>query len=116
MYKRQKEYQSLLGLASTGQEMEEGRRTFALDEISGVLQPQITAETALVNNQAGLTAMGGANRAVTGAATAAASEAADAASGFGSSLADLLRERKVDERLKAGYGYGPSGTISNPRG
>ena len=98
-----KEYQSLLGLAGTGQKMEEGRRSFALNEISGVLQPQIAAETALVNNQTGLNAMGGANRAVTGAASAAATEAGEASRGFGASLADLLRERKVDERLKAGY-------------
>ena len=95
--------------------MEEGRRTFALNEIAGVLQPQIKAETALVNNQTGLNAMGGANRAVTGAATAAASEAGEAARGFGASLADLLRERKVDERLKAGYNLGTIAAASPQR-
>jgi hypothetical protein len=99
------EYKSLLGLQQLGQQMEEGRRSFALDEIQGVIEPQAKLETQLLNTS-GLNAMGNANTATSRQATAAASEAGEAARGFGSSLADLLRERKVDERLeKYGTAY-----------
>ena len=101
------EYESLLGLAQTGQTMEQGRRAYALDEIQGVLEPQIKHESGLLNTQTALNSMGNVDRSVTGASNAAAAEAGNAASGFGSSLSDLLRERKAKEQRNK------LGTIAN---
>ncbi|MDG1414467.1 MAG: hypothetical protein P8R39_03880 [Alphaproteobacteria bacterium] len=106
------EYKSLLDLATTGQDMEEGRRSYALDEIQGVLEPQIKHESGLLNTQTALGSMGNVDRSVTGASNVAATEAGNAASGFGSSLDDLLRERKAEKRNNWTSVASPPGTIA----
>ena len=101
------EYKQILAMQEAGQGMQESRRGFALDELQSVLEPQIKLESTLLNTQTPLNSMATVDTHATKRLSDATTDAASQAQGFGSSLANLLRERKVDARL-AKYGT-PSG-------